>query len=71
VRLLEDMLSARLAGVCYLWTLRGMQVVGSGVMVGQLICRRWSLTGLINLQWKKRRIGWSIVDDGGSIAWCG
>jgi hypothetical protein len=48
--LLEVMLSAGLVGgVHYLQSLWGLQLVGSGVMVGLIICRRWSLTGSINL----------------------
>jgi hypothetical protein len=36
-------------------------VVGCGVMVGQIVCQRWSLTGLTNLCWKRRRIRWRVL----------
>jgi hypothetical protein len=51
----------RLRRVCYLWRWRMMWMVSCGVMVRLIVCRKWSLIGLVGLWCKKRRIGWRVL----------
>jgi hypothetical protein len=47
-------------GLSYLWNVRSWWVVHFGIMVGLIICRRWSLTGLVDM-WKKRGARWRVL----------
>jgi hypothetical protein len=47
-------------GICYLWSWWRLRVVGCSIIVGLIVYRRLSLTGLVSL-WKKRRVRWIVL----------